>query len=514
MSDVAQHERAIIDRVAASGRFLVQGTCNPGGASLKAFGEDGRPTSSPMIFGELEALRGALAGAGDDRTLVVEVRRGAGGYELRHTFDLPGISPAVVVVDSGYRYPGHPGPGMPRPEGIEVTDEPTDPTILAEVGGLVAEFVAVYTSIKGEAPDFGTPRTEEEIRAAETAMGLRLPEEVRALYRSIDSDSNEHGLLGAHSLLPLNVVVDWYHEGEPGTGPGDDRLFPTNPVAFDTEPAGHVRRVSRSDWWVTITTDRGGNYGAVDLDPAARGRRGQVFESGRDFHGPVGYIAASVTDVLREVLAALRAGEYAKGYEESTYLVPTGNIGRSKEPDYNRSVRVGDQATAEVAADLGGVQQLYLNDADRIELAALSSLSTLRSLSVNRAGRVETALPHDVPLESLRLHTGHADLGVLVGHPTLWHLELNGLGAPADVAALAALPALTALDLSDVDAVGLELLADLPGLRVLTLSPEQWRVLRAADRLPPRLAAARMGGRTFVDEAVEWREWLLGKASG
>lgn len=513
MSDVAQHERAIVDRVAASGRFLVQGTCNRGGSSLKAFDDDGRPTSSPMIFGELGALRDALAGDGDERTLVVEVRRGGGGYELRHTFDLPGISPAETVVDPGYRYPGHPAPGMPRPEGIEVTGEPTDPAVLAEVGGLVAEFVELYTSIKGEAPDFGTPRTEEEIHAAETSMGLRLPEEVRALYRSIDCDSNEHGLLGAHSLLPLNAVVGWYHEGEPGTASGDDRLFPTNPVAVDTEPAGHVRRVSRSDWWVTITTDRGGNCGALDLDPAAGGRRGQLFEYGRDFHGPVGYIAASVADVLRDVVTALRADEYEKGYEESTYLVPTGNVGRSEEPDYNRSVRVGDRATAEVAADLDGVQQLYLNDADRIELAALAPLSTLRALSINRAGRVETPLPHDVPLESLRLHAEHADLDVLAGHPTLWYLEFNGLSTPVDVAALAALPALTALDLSDVDVTGLELLADLPGLRVLTLAPEQWRVLRAADRLPPRLAAARMGGRTFLDEATEWRAWLVGEAA-
>ncbi|MEV0650374.1 SMI1/KNR4 family protein [Phytomonospora sp. NPDC050363] len=513
MPELTQHERAIVDKVAASGRFLVQGTCHPGGASLKSFNEQGRPVGSPRIFEQLGALRDALATDGDERTLTVEVRRGENGYELRRTFDLPHISPAVAVLDPGYRYPGHPAPGMPRPHGIDVTAEPTDPAVLAEVSGLVAAFVALYTSIKGEAPDFGPPRTEEEIAAAEASMGLRLPEEVRALYRSISADNSEHGLLGAHSLLPLEAVVEWYHQGEPGTETGDDGLFPTYEVVLDTEPAGHVRRGSRSDWWVTVTTDRGCNYGAVDLDPAAGGRRGQLFEYGRDFHNPVGYIAASVTDVMRDVVAALRAGEYEKGHEESTYLVAEGNIGRSTEADHTRSVRAGERSTAEVVAGLDGVQQLYLNDADRIELAALAPLSTLRALSINRAGRVETPLPHRIPLESLSLHAGQADLGALACHPTLWHLELSGLSAPVDVAVLAALPALTALDLSGVDAVGLELLADLPGLRVLTLSPEQWRVLRASDRLPPRLAAARMGGRTLLDEAMEWRGWLMGEAA-
>lgn len=511
MSELAEHERAIVDKVAASGRFLVQGTCDAGGASLKAFDAEGRSTTAPMIFGELDMLRHSLTDGTDRRRLVVEVRRGAEGYELRHTFELPGISPTPVVLDPAYRYPGHPAPGMARPEGIEVTEEPTDPAVLAEVSGLVAEYVALYTAIKGEAPDFGTPRTEEEIRAAEASMGLRLPEEIRALYRTIAEDGNEHGLLGAHSLLPLEAVVGWYREGEPGTTPDDEGLFPTHPVVLGTEG---VRRVSRSDWWVTITTDRGGNNGAVDLDPAPGGRRGQLLEYGRDFHGPLGRIAASVTDVLREVLEALRAGEYEKGDEDSTYLVPRGNVGRSEEPFYDDSVRVKDRATTDVVAGLAGVQRLYLNDAERISLADLAPLSTLRALSINRAGLVETPLPHEVPLESLFLHARDADLSAFAGHPTLWHLELSGLAAPVDVAALAALPALTALDLSGVEVAGLEQLADLPGLRVLTLTGEQWDVLRAADRLPPRLAAARMSGRTFMDEALGWRAWLLERESG
>ncbi|GIG70031.1 SMI1/KNR4 family protein [Phytomonospora endophytica] len=517
MPEPTTAERALIAKVAGEGHALVQAVHRRGAMSLKAFSRSGRPATAGAFFGEIAAVAQALCEPNDDRVLILEVNRTETGYRLSHTFALRDISPAEVLLDPEHRYPNHPSPGMPRPEGIDVTDRPTDPAVLAEVRALVGEYIALYTSIKGTAPDFGEPLTEAEILAAETAMGLRLPEDVRALYRCVHSDSHEHGLLGAQSLLPLDSVVHGYVSEGPGTSPADERPFPVNAVVFDADPPGVVRRVSRSDWWVTVATDMGGNSCAIDLDPAAEGTRGQLIEFGRDFHGPVGLVAASVTEVLRQVVTALRAGAYEKDEEPgSTYLILDERVGRSTEAGYRPANRVGPDSTASVVERLTDpltAQLLYLNDAEMIELAALTPLANLRALSINRAARVTTPLPHELPVESLRLSAADADLALLSGHPDLWQLELAGLTAPVAVEALAALPALSALDLSEVDVDDVEALADLTGLRVLTLNAAQWSRLREADRVPPHLAAARMAGRCFLDEAVTWREWLTGKTS-
>jgi hypothetical protein len=194
------------------------------------------------------------------RTLpgTVEVRlRRTGEYTFTHCPHPDEVTAGRVVVDQDYRYPGHPLPGMPRPASAEPTRTPTDPTVLAEVTALAAEFAERYTGIMGHAPEWPDPCTEEELAAAEAGMGVRLPEDVRALYLVADGDFAETGLLGRWSLFSLAEVVEFYLEGTPGSYGGDDDLSDAG-VVFETVPFGRVKRLSRNDFWVTVGSDRGG----------------------------------------------------------------------------------------------------------------------------------------------------------------------------------------------------------------------------------------------------------------
>lgn len=289
---------------------VLQGRYQPrGGSSLHTFDAAGRSAFADTGFAMHDLLRRVdevLRPDGEDRPLVVELARdGAGRAELRYTFDLPAVAPVRLVLDPAYRHPNHPASPMPAPPGIAVTDRPTDPEVLATIRGLVAEFVSENTRKTGRTPEFGAGHSEEDIRAAEAAMGLRLPEDLRALYRTVSGDE-EYGLLGAGALLPLDSVVAAYLAGRPGAGFGPDDLFAVFPVVYEAYPPGRVRRVSRNDWWVEVGTDWGGNYCMVDLDPGPKGTCGQIIQYGRDFYGPVGYVAESVTAALHDVLAALR----------------------------------------------------------------------------------------------------------------------------------------------------------------------------------------------------------------
>lgn len=264
--------------------------------------------------------------------------------------------PFRLILDSAFHFPGEPRHPAPEPE----IGPPTDPVALAEVGNLVGEFIAHYTKIIGVPPDLGEGCTEADLLAAEHAVGLRLPDDVRALYRMVEWDPRESGLLGRQSLLPLAGLV----EHEPGVHAFDDGPFTVIPVLGEPEPHGHVRRVHRSDRWLTIAGDMSGNLCVLDLDPGPLGRRGQLIEYGRDFYDSVGYVAPSVLQLLRDVVAALRAGDYES---EDERLFPGDGIGASApvrprhlESPLRLDLSHGGLAELAVIADRPGLRVLAL----------------------------------------------------------------------------------------------------------------------------------------------------------
>lgn len=477
----------------------------PGGMEFRTLPDPRRAfrRSSADHVREYDVLRGieaSLRAPGDDRRLILQVSvDGRGGTAFEHAF-APSPAPAnTVVLDPDHRHPNHPRPGMPRPEAARPTGAPTDPGVLRHVGELVARFTDHYRRLAGRDPEFGEVRSEEELAEAERRMGLRLPEDVRALYRLIGDDREETGLLGRYSLMALPHVVSEYLEGDPGAWGWDDGPFDLGRVVLEAEPFGAVRPLSRSDWWVVVASDHAGNWCAVDLDPGPSGRSGQLIVYGRDYHGPVGYLAESVTARMEAMLDALDRDEVEPG----TRLFARLPDGDSR---YAASEEVADRDLADVLRDLPNrdtVQQLYLNDADALDLRALTATPRVRELNVNRAGHVRLWLPERA--EGLSLEAREADLSLLAGHPTLWDLTVKGLRVR--VADLARLPALAALDLSGASVDDPVALADLD-VRTLVLDGDQWARLRAAGRLPKRLAAARRAGHAWLAELVDWSDWL------
>jgi hypothetical protein len=169
------------------------------------------------------AVRAEL-GLDEDDDALMELRVDGPGYEFRYQqaetdLELRRDRSLRLVLDDGYRYPGHPAPvdePGPAPEPAA-----TDPAVLAEVRGLVERFAVVYEGVLGRAPKFGAGRSEEELAAAEARMGLRLPEDLRALYRVVRGDTGEHGLLGSQSSPATSApTTTTTCSGCPSGGPG------------------------------------------------------------------------------------------------------------------------------------------------------------------------------------------------------------------------------------------------------------------------------------------------------
>jgi cell wall assembly regulator SMI1 len=473
----------------------------------------------------IERLDSDVRADGDGRTMVGELTLlVSGNFELGYSFDISSISPAHVTIDPGYRYPGH---RLLRTSSIPAVHDPcppTDPVVLATITGLVDEFVRLYTEIKGSAPPLGNGYSEDEIAATEAVLGVRLPEDLRALYRNIHDDVAECGLLGRCSPFSLDSLLKIHRDGSWGLGGWAGEVFDFRrdlggepEVVYEAFPHGTVQRIPRSERWITFGTDFGSDRYAVDLVPAAGGRAGQVIVHGKDYPGPVHLVASSVTEMLIEVVDAVRHHRGRADHDADVYLDVESSLSFLDDSDYHsysEGVKVGDQEMAAVVANFPDpqlIQKLHLNDGRDIDLADLAPLRNLRQLSISRAGVVWARLPGRVPLESLQLEADDPLVAMLGEHPTLWNLTLKGARKPIEIGPLARLPVLERLDLSAVDVVDAELLAGFPSLRVLVLNAAQWRALRNAGRPPRALAAAECSGYRSLADAVDWVRWLTGQ---
>lgn len=332
----------------------------------------------------------------------------------------------------------------------------------------------------GAEPEMPAPATEEQLAAAERHLGRPLPADLRALYLEADGDGDNEALAG-YCWLPLDAAL----------AQRDDYIgVPTwfgwelgwCGVVFDADPPDTVRRCSGHPGWLPFATGFDGNYLAVDLAPAADGRPGQVIEVGRDFNEGPRYVASSVTAWLGQALGLPDPHTPQQSVDGSCQLV----------------VSALDERLAP------GVQAIHLNDAPSpVDLAPLSATPQLRRLHLNRCATADLSLLAALPVEDLAVDlAGEADLAPLTGHPHLASLAV-GSRTPIDLAPLRTLPALRALDLSRCPLPDPALPADLPGLRYLALSADQWAALIAAGRLPARLAAARLAGAPTLTAALD-----------
>lgn len=143
--------------------------------------------------------------------------------------------------------------------------------------------------------------TQDQLTAAESALGVPLPEEVRALYAAAGSgelvlasgDHDDHfygfeiiplddGVLRT-AFLPEHRFSSWALDG--GTLAPED-------------PAGRVQAAVGSPLWFPVGHDWGGNVYAVDLAPGPEGYLGQVVFLDHEERAGAHIVGDSLTDVL------------------------------------------------------------------------------------------------------------------------------------------------------------------------------------------------------------------------
>ncbi|MFE9457325.1 SMI1/KNR4 family protein [Streptomyces californicus] len=330
----------------------------------------------------VERVQSALAEAGvDDVAFSAEIDP-AGAAVLR----LLGPSPAV-----------EPGIGTAHPGALILVEgslpEPwrrlPDPTYAAEPAPS-ADPEAVERTLRERLPD-AIGATEEEIAAAEARLGVRLPEELKALYRVTrgrwedwedwDDDYETANTVFAAVRCELSSVDELY------LAEASTRHYYWAHAAMEavhTRPDAAVQGVVGSPGWIVFAENGGGDQLAVDLTPGPRGHTGQIILIGHEESVGADLLADSLTDW---VLDRERHGQ--PGHNEGPPLVAHVNhasirsVREAAHPGLEvLSIGVWDGAPFSLAP-VTGLPRLrtLLADAgtlaDPLEIAALTGLEYL-----------------------------------------------------------------------------------------------------------------------------------------
>lgn len=150
--------------------------------------------------------------------------------------------------------------------------------------------------------------TDQDIQQAETALGITLPEEVRASYH-LHNGGAHIADPGSHFLWELQCLEDIVDDWNTSRKIDHGLLVPILPED----------QVQPRQWdlhWIPLLSDPGFGCLCLDLAPGPAGQGGQIVEVIWENPDPRPVIAASFQELLHLYAEQLEAGEYTWNEED------------------------------------------------------------------------------------------------------------------------------------------------------------------------------------------------------
>ncbi|MFE2283963.1 SMI1/KNR4 family protein [Streptomyces sp. NPDC059443] len=352
----------------------------------------------------VERVQGALAAAGvDDVSFTAEIHP-TGKTVLR----LLGPSPAV-----------EPGIGTPHPGALILVDgalpEPWRrlPEPAPGAAPAPSSDLALLERTLRERLPHAIGATEEEISAAESRLGVALPDELKALYRVTRArwedlgDDYEAAISECEAVGCELFDLDSLYVADAASR--DCRWEFAAMKAVVTRPDAMVQGLVGSPGWIAFGDNGGGDRLAVDLTPGPRGHKGQVIMLSHEESIGAELVAPSLTDLVLGRLGAEPSGP------------------REQRPPAVARVNIASLTSIQAAAH-PGLEALSIGvwDDAPLSLAPVTGLPRLRTL---------TAYPGTLadPLEIAEL-TG---LEFLELGPEEWRVLLDAGAVPRSLSAAA-----------------------------------------------------------------------------
>jgi len=151
-----------------------------------------------------------------------------------------------------------------------------------------------------------------EIEAAETRLGLTLPEDVKASYRIHNGASSEGLLMGRERFCTLEQMVGWWEMMRDVSR--QDPAWAQRPPIWVRESINPSQPVQPTSWhlaWLPFTSNIARDHWCFDLAPLSGGHIGQILEWDHDM-GPFHVLFTSFEELLSTYADQLEAGLYVQ----------------------------------------------------------------------------------------------------------------------------------------------------------------------------------------------------------
>jgi cell wall assembly regulator SMI1 len=258
-----------------------------------------------------------------------------------------------------------------------------------------------------------TGATEEEIAAAETRLGLALPDELKVLYKVTRGRWEDWGDdYAAAARVSEAVGCEIFPLDELYVADAPSRFCPWRFAAMEavvTPPDAAVQGLVGSPGWITFGDTGGGDRVAIDLTPGPRGHVGQIIVLDHEQSIGADLLADSLTDMVVNRRSVWYSGR------------------RTDEPPAVARVNIRSLTSVQAAAHPElEVLSIGVWESEPLSLAPVIGLPRLRTL---------TAYPGTLadPLEITKL-TG---LEFLELGPDEWRVLLDAGAVPRNLSAAA-----------------------------------------------------------------------------
>ena len=148
--------------------------------------------------------------------------------------------------------------------------------------------------------------SEAQLSELEAALSIRLPDDVKALYRLCNGQSSfDYGLLNGNEFLSLERMQDEWTVWKDLLDAGE--LVADDDIQGDRIEAG-ICKVWWSPKWIPLTYNGGGDHDCLDIAPAEEGVSGQIITMWHD-DDERKVLAPGIRDWLQQYAVQLESGQ-------------------------------------------------------------------------------------------------------------------------------------------------------------------------------------------------------------
>lgn len=135
---------------------------------------------------------------------------------------------------------------------------------------ILQEFESHIASIEGAMDELLPPATVEELDAAEQQLGIKFPEDFRALYMWHNGDKGNIFLFGEYRLSSLAELLELNRIARKSSSPAWEKV---------RDNSGVFKDCISNPKWIQFADNGGNTVVILDMDPGRRGMVGQIIEA-------------------------------------------------------------------------------------------------------------------------------------------------------------------------------------------------------------------------------------------